>query len=141
MFIGEKSEAGKYAYIPHVGNLLIEKFWYGGLTIIFSSRNKVPLIEHNSTISIRAPSAKPILEILRRYKKPIATTSANLEGAIPPTSYQEIKLGVDFIIPGTSGRIPSTIIDVSISPPTILREGKVRSSQIYKYLRLKNLET
>jgi L-threonylcarbamoyladenylate synthase len=134
LFVGKKSEIGKYAYIPTAAKSLIKNFLPGALTIVFRSRHKAPLIEYNSTISIRIPSAEPILTLLKQYNRPLATTSANIEGEKPAASHKDLKLTADFVIPGTAAQIPSTIVDVSSKCIKVLREGKIKSSQIYKVI-------
>ena len=155
MFIGKKSELKKYVYIPPVGKVLIKNFWPGGLTIVFRSRlpavgqarNKVPLWVGRSTcsyptLSVRIPSAEPILTLLRQYNRPIATTSANIEGEAPPICGRDmpwrVPTEVNFVIPGVSNGAPSTNIDISSTKPAILRKGKISSAQIYKVLQIPN---
>jgi len=127
LFIKAKSELKKYAtQVPLTGMKLIESFWPGGLTIIFKAKHDSPIQGPNSTVGIRIPNNELLLEILHRYGRPLATTSANLEGTNPPTSHSELNIEPDFIIPGECKlKAPSTIIDLSSFPPTLLRKGSL----------------
>ena len=159
LFIQDKSELKKFAYVPPLANQLIEKFWPGELTIIFSAKPDCPqptpeplnpqppeplnpstLQPFNPstlqplnpstlqplTIAIRIPNYEPILTILKEYKNPLATTSANIEGVPPPRSHLDLIIKPDLVIPGTAkSDTPSTIINISTHPPTIIRKGKI----------------
>ena len=162
LFIRDKSELEKYAYIPAIGEArlgekLIEEFWPGELTIIFSAKPNCPTLQpldhfnpstlEPLTVAIRIPNYEPILTILKKYKNPLATTSANLSNSLPPITHISLQIKPNLIIPGTSkSGIPSTIINLSTpsprgkpprgepfrgeplrgEPPTIIRKGKIK---------------
>ncbi len=149
LFLRDKSELEKYAYVPTIGEKLTGKFWPGPLTIIFSAKPNCPiqLSPHllsslslkplNSsaldplTIGIRIPNCESILTILKEYKNPLATTSANLEGTPPPKSGLNFNIKPDFIISGTvKSGLSSTIIDISGHSPAIIREGIIRRTEL-----------
>ncbi|MDD5529144.1 MAG: L-threonylcarbamoyladenylate synthase [bacterium] len=129
LFIKDTAELDKYVYVPEIGLKLINAFWPGALTIIFKAKPGSPVTSSNNTLGIRIPASEPIFSILSKYPNPLATTSANIESSPPPNSHLDLNIKVDFIIPGTSGNISSTIIDISFSP-VILREGKISREQI-----------
>jgi len=125
--------------------ILIEKFLPGPLTIIFkvSEKLKESLPGKRETIGIRLPNNK-ICGFLAQFSGlPIITTSANLSGQKSPKSATdippEIKSGCDFII--DTGEIPSkgesTVIDVTSSVPTVVREGVISTEEIQRYIDLK----
>lgn len=130
LFIKNISELDKYVQKSIIGLKLAKAFWPGALTIIFKAKSDCPVQASNKTIAIRIPDNETILSILKKYPNPIATTSANLEGSPPPLTHSQINLKLDFITPGRSGNIPSTIIDISVYPPIILREGKISRKKI-----------
>ncbi|MDI6840503.1 MAG: L-threonylcarbamoyladenylate synthase [bacterium] len=131
LFISDKSKLKKY--VPKVtitATRLVEKFWPGGLTIIFNAKRNVPIPTSDYTVGIRIPDNEFVLNLLRQYNKPLATTSANIEGTTPPTDHLEMNIEPDFVIQGRcKWGLPSTIIDVSRGlinqTPTLLRKGKV----------------
>ncbi len=78
------------------------------------------LIPEEGTLGIRIPDHTFCHELLRRFGKPIVSTSANISGELSPVCYEEISKeiteGVDFIVnpryEGDSTRKPSSIIQI-----------------------------
>lgn len=119
-------------------NKLIKRFWPGGLTIILKKRENVPaiMVSNGETVGVRMPNHKLALDIIESAGGILATTSANISGEATPSSFVEIspifKERVDIVIDG--GRCPigtaSTIIDMSKSKISILREGSISKEEI-----------
>ena len=119
-------------------NKLIERFWPGGLTIILKKRENVPaiMVSNGETVGVRMPNHKLALDIIESAGGILATTSANISGEATPSSFIEIspifKERVDIVIDG--GKCPigtaSTIIDMSKSKISILREGSISKEEI-----------
>lgn len=119
-------------------NKLIERFWPGGLTIILKKRENVPaiMVSNGETVGVRMPNHKLALDIIESAGGILATTSANISGEATPSSFVEIspifKERVDIVIDG--GKCPigtaSTIIDMSKSKISILREGSISKEEI-----------
>ena len=112
---------------------LIEKFWPGPLTIILKSEN-------GKTIGFRMPADKIATELIKHANVPIVAPSANLSGKDAPTSVGEamkdLEGKVDMILDGgkTAIGLESTIIDMTIIPPKILREGAIKTRDLKKYV-------
>ena len=117
--------------VPQTAQKLMTAFWPGALTIVFLAANNVsPLLTAGSgKIGLRVSSHPGAQGIIQRLKRPLTATSANLTGAPECTRTSEVaeQIGdkIDAIIdlgntPGTKG---STIIDVTCTPPVILRKG------------------
>lgn len=107
--------------------LLAERFWPGPLTIILYSSYEFLWVSHK--IALRVPNHPICLSLLKEFKNPIATTSANISGKNPSTSVNEISPSIskkiDVIITGkVNYGIPSTIIDMT-EEPKILRDGAI----------------
>ena len=118
---------------------LTDRFWPGGLTIIVEAKNLLPVLTAGgNTVGVRIPNNPLLLEILRVFGGPSAITSANLSGEPPATSAQEIgeelASRIDVIVDGgkTSGPIPSTVYDISVSPPLIRRHGVISEETLAK---------
>ncbi|MCF2612249.1 L-threonylcarbamoyladenylate synthase [Fusobacterium perfoetens] len=119
-------------------NKLIKRFWPGGLTIILKKRENVPaiMVSNGETVGVRMPNHKLALDIIESAGGILATTSANISGEATPSSFVEIspifKERVDIVIDG--GKCPigtaSTIIDMSKSKISILREGSISKEEI-----------
>jgi L-threonylcarbamoyladenylate synthase len=120
-------------HIPPVAGQLIKKYWPGGLTLVFEAGPSVShlLTSNTGKIGIRC-SGHPLARALARSAGvPITGTSANISGKSPCRSADEVveALGgrVDLVLDGgkTEGTIGSTILDVTVDPPLILRRGLV----------------
>lgn len=110
---------------------LIAQFWPGPLTLV--SKRKPELASSVcaglETVAVRMPRNKIALALIHASRAPIAAPSANLSGGPSPTSAAHVldDLGgrIDMILDGgaTSIGIESTVLDVTVDPPLILRPG------------------
>lgn len=119
---------------------LAETFWPGPLTIIVSKRETVPdAISQTGTIGVRVPAHPVALELLYA-SGPLAVTSANPSGAHDPLTAEDVVAGlgerVDLILDGgrTPGDRPSTVVDCTVTPPALVREGPVSMALILAVL-------
>ena len=124
---------------------LTEKYWPGGLTIIVQAKNLLPeLTANRSTVGLRIPNQPILLKILQNFGSPLAITSANLSGqpaATSPAEFgSELESKLDFIVDDgkTPGPTPSTVYDVSVSPPQVRREGVISTETLNKELKCFN---
>ena len=117
---------------------LMQRFWPGGLTIIMykSEDFKSLVLAGGVKIGVRVP-AHPVPRLLSRLLgRPLVGTSANLHDAPVTLTAAEVQnqLGskIDFIIDAGAcpGGIESTIIDVTLTPPRILRQGIIPASEV-----------
>jgi L-threonylcarbamoyladenylate synthase len=126
--------------IPESAQKLIAAFWPGALTIIFQASDKIsPLLTAGSgKIGLRVSSHPLALKISQKLKRPLTATSANLSGVPECTQAFEVaeQIGdkLDAIVDGeqTQGGKASTLIDVTCTPPVILREGAICRQLIEK---------
>ncbi len=125
-------------HIPPIALQLIKKFWPGGLTLVFEAGPDIsPLLTSGTgKIGIRLSSHPVATALARTIHKPITGTSANLSGKPSCRNADEVRRslgdGVDLILDGgeTKGEIGSTVLDVSVDPPRILRQGMVSQDDI-----------
>jgi len=118
--------------------ILIEKLWPGPLTILFSARPHLPpqLTANTGKVGVRQPGNEMVRKLLAGIGFPITATSANISGAENITTPKEVEesLGsqVDLIIDGgpAAGGKESTVLDVTLSPPLLVREGAVTKEEI-----------
>ena len=111
--------------------LVMEKFWPGPLTLIFKRSNSVPktTVAGLDTIAIRMPKHRVAHELIKESHTPIAAPSANLSGKPSPTTaqhvYEDLNGRIDAILDGGATHIgvESTVVDLSTSPPVLLRPG------------------
>jgi L-threonylcarbamoyladenylate synthase len=117
--------------VPAKAQILMEKFWPGPLTIIFKRSKIVPevTVANLDTVAIRMPKHKVALELIKLSSCPIAAPSANLAGKPSPTTaqhvYEDLNGRIDAIIDGgaTDIGVESTVVDLSVDPPMLLRPG------------------
>jgi L-threonylcarbamoyladenylate synthase len=124
--------------IPHIAWTLMDAFWPGGLTLVFKAGSGVsPLLTGGGDkIGIRLSSHPIPTELAHAAGIPITGTSANLSGQTPHTEAKDVLLSlgqeIDLLLDGgkTAGGKGSTVLDVTVDPPRVLREGMVSSQKI-----------
>lgn len=130
------------ANISPVARRLMEAFWPGGLTLVLRRhpRFRSLALAGGETVAVRVPDHPVALELLRRLGQPITGTSANLSGLPGPRTAEDVRrqLGdrVDLIVDGgpCPGGIESTVVDCTVDPPRVLREGAVVAAQVARAL-------
>jgi L-threonylcarbamoyladenylate synthase len=145
-------EAGKYAYIDEAVRHLADHFLPGALTLVLPKREIIPniLVAGLDTIGIRIPDNKVILRLSEIVKLPLTATSANISGWPTPYAVEEVmeQLGEDIqnvalvLDQGPLARRElSTIVDLTASPPQLIRQGRVSWLEAHEVLkRLKSAE-
>ncbi len=121
---------------------LAQVFWPGPLTIILPKIHRLPPIvtAGGDTVALRIPDHPLALQLLAAVGIPLAVTSANRSGESPARTAQEaweqLNGRVDVILDGgpAPGGQPSTILDLTHSPPRILREGPITLADIQRVL-------
>jgi L-threonylcarbamoyladenylate synthase len=119
------------AQVPPKADMLMRKFWPGPLTLIFKCSEIVPAVTVAglNTIAVRMPQHAVALALIRESRCPIAAPSANLAGKPSPTSakhvFDDLNGRIDAILDGGPTRIgvESTVLDLSVDPPLVLRPG------------------
>jgi len=143
LFIPEKNELKKYVEgLSRDAQKLVNAFWPGPLTLVFRASHHIPpRLNSKGTVGIRIPKDEIVLSLLKTYGKPLATTSANRSGELQCRSGEEVKKKfgkeIGYVLEG--GRLDhensSTVLDISQSPPLLLRKGKISVSSIEKVLK------
>ncbi|MEO6915053.1 MAG: L-threonylcarbamoyladenylate synthase [Chitinophagaceae bacterium] len=109
---------------------MLKSFLPGPYTFILPASKQVPklLKSKKETIGLRIPDNKTALTIIRELDHPIL--SASLPGEMveeytdPDLMYENFKNLVDIVVDGgMGGMIPSTVIDCTVDPPVLLRQG------------------
>ena len=126
--------------IPPKAEILMNAFWPGPLTMIFRKTEKVPYGTTGGldTVAIRMPEHKIALELIRQSGVAIAAPSANTSGRPSPTTAQHVLQDmngrIDMIIDGgkVGIGIESTIVDMTVEPPMILRPGYITKEMLEK---------
>ena len=129
-------------HVPPKAVLLMKQFWPGPLTLVLERSEMVPdvTVAGLSTVAIRMPKNKVALALIRESQCPIAAPSANLAGKPSPTNAQhvfdDLKGRIDAILDGgpTCIGVESTVLDLSVNPPLILRPGGTSFEALKKVL-------
>ena len=124
--------------IPEEAYLAAEKYWPGPLTMIFRKSSIVPYGTTGGldTVAVRMPSHETACAVIDAGGGYIAAPSANTSGRPSPTKAEHVEedLGgrIDMIVDGGPVEIgvESTILDVSVTPPMILRPGAVTKEML-----------
>lgn len=117
--------------VPPQAYLLAERFWPGPLTMILPCRDIVPAQTTAGlpTVGVRCPNHPATLRIIAAAGVPIAAPSGNTSGRPSPTTAQhmleDMDGKIDAIVDGGSCAVgvESTIIDLTVTPPRLLRPG------------------
>ena len=133
VLVDDPSRIDRIALMTASARELIARHWPGALTLVLPARPVVPaeLTAGTGTIGVRQPS-HPVARALAAVVGPITAPSANLTGEMPPTTAAEVLRvfagRIDLVLDGgpTPGGLPSTVLDVTVDPPRVLREGAVR---------------
>ena len=128
--------------IPFVAPVLMENFWPGPLTLVMPRSGKISDIITSGldTVAIRMPSHPIASALINKAGVPVAAPSANSSGRPSPTLakhvIEDLSGKVDIIIDGgiTKVGVESTVLDITITPPVILRPGGVTREQLCNLL-------
>lgn len=128
--------------VPESAGRLIEAFWPGPLTLVLFKSEGIPDIVTAGlpTVAVRMPGNEVALALIREAGVPIAAPSANRFGRPSPTCAEHVMedLGgkIALILDGGTTRIgvESTVLDLTCSPPVILRPGGVSKEALEKVL-------
>jgi L-threonylcarbamoyladenylate synthase len=117
---------------------LAARFWPGPLTIIVPRGKGIsPRVSAGrETVALRCPAHPVAQGLLRAFGGPIAAPSANRSGFTSPTTAQhvlaELNGRVPLIIEGGACAVgvESTVLDLTVSPPRILRPGAITAEML-----------
>ena len=126
---------------PTAANTLSQHFWPGALTLVMNKHPDLPFeLTSYPTVGIRMPD-HDWLRLLMQSCGPLAATSANISGQPSLLTAQEVlnELDgrVDLLVDGgvCAGGIPSSVIDCTLSPVKVLREGGIPEPAIRSVLK------
>jgi L-threonylcarbamoyladenylate synthase len=144
-----KGRPARNPVIVHVGNLemaracasswsaLAEKlaraFWPGPITLVLPKASSIPPVvtAGGQTVGIRWPAHPVVQAIILECQFPLAAPSANMSGRVSPTTAEHVRKAfhdrIPLIVDGgpSSVGIESTVLDISETPPRVLRPGMI----------------
>lgn len=143
--IASKNDLSKLAVeIPEVTYRLMDAFFPGPLTLVLKASSAVPELITAGTgkIGIRMPNHPVALALIEAAGTPIVAPSANPSGLPAPTTAEEIIAyfdgAIEMILDAgpTQLKVASTVLDVTATPPKILRRGCITNEMLIQYYRL-----
>ena len=123
---------------PELAGKLSKAFWPGPLTLVLPRAENIPDIvtAGGATVGVRWPSHPFIQAVIRECGFPLAAPSANLSNRVSPTNAEHVRrqLGgkIPLIVDGGQSQvgIESTVLDLTVAPPRILRPGMVHAESL-----------
>lgn len=134
LVVSEDMALTYYLDPPEIVRRLMRQYWPGALTIVAKCKEELvysPIRGGGETIGFRMPDHDITLAIIRGVGVPILGPSANFHGHPTPYRFENldpelVKL-VDLVVPGVcKAGTASTVVDCSVTPYRILRQGAVR---------------
>ena len=124
--------------MPTCAGILMKAFWPGPLTLVMKRSPQVldVITAGLDTVAVRMPSNKIASALIELAGVPVAAPSANSSGKPSPTCSEHViedLFGkVDIIIDGGNVEVglESTVLDITVDPPLILRPGGVTFEQL-----------
>ncbi len=128
--------------VPEAAVKIAEAFWPGPLTMILPKAEKVPPETTGGldTVAVRFPSHPIARKLIRQGGGYIAAPSANRSGKPSPTKakyvVEDMDGRIEMIVDGGEVGIglESTIVDLTVAPPRILRPGFVTQEMLDEVL-------
>jgi L-threonylcarbamoyladenylate synthase len=141
LVVADIEMANRLAEVDDRAEQIMRRFLPGPLTLILKKKPIVPesLVSGLDSVGLRIPENEALLRLVRMAGLPITATSANRSGFGTPYSVEQVltELGeaaqlVDLIIDQGETRhgSPSTILDLTRTPPAILREGPITQEML-----------
>jgi L-threonylcarbamoyladenylate synthase len=129
-------------HVPNQAWPLLQALWPGDLTVVLPKNPALPdeVTSEERTVAVRIPNHPVCLELVTQVGRPLAVTSANLSGQPTPTTAQavaeQLRGRLPLILDGGPSPTtqPSSIVDLTVTPPRLLREGRLTLDMLRKYL-------
>jgi len=133
------------AQIPEQAWRLVKAMWPGPLTIVLRKSHRVPDIVTGGLpkVGVRMPAHPVAIKLIELTSVPLVAPSANISGRPSPTTaehvIQDLYGKVDAIIDTgeTLLGIESTVVDLTTTPPTLIRAGPVPVETLESMLNTK----
>ena len=140
--IAAPEEAEVLAHVSDMAKKLMAAFFPGPLTLLMKKKPVVPDITTAGldSVGIRMPNHPVALALIKAAKHPIAAPSANRSGKPSPTDathvLSDMQGRIPLILAGGECRIgvESTVLDLTCTPPMILRPGGVTKEMLLSVL-------
>lgn len=127
-------------HVPDKAKILAKKFWPGPLTMIFDKSAIVPYGTTGGleTVAVRMPDDEIARALILAGGGYVSGPSANTSGKPSPTTAEhvmdDLSGKIEMILDGGAVHIgvESTIVDMTVEPPMILRPGAITLEMLEK---------
>ncbi|MGH7889777.1 MAG: L-threonylcarbamoyladenylate synthase [Thermodesulfobacteriota bacterium] len=143
ILVKDKRMLSEVAEVTDKAAILIDKFLPGPLTLVLQEKERFPTLITAGTgkIAVRISRHSFVERLFGLLDQPITSTSANTSGEENLFDVSEIRKTfegkVELIV--DSGNLPpskgSTVVDLSIDPPSIIREGDISKEELRELLK------
>ena len=124
--------------IPDAAQKILDNLTPGPITVVLYKNDTVPdrVTAGGKTVAIRIPENEIARKLIEKAGVPVAAPSANISGKPSPTRASHVAEDlydkVSYIIDGGSCRVglESTVVDLTVTPPAILRPGGVSHEEL-----------
>lgn len=148
LFSADPSSLLPFARLSPDANRLIDALGPGPWTVITPAADgwSSPALAGGDTVGVRMPPVPTLQAVLTELGAPLAASSANRHGDPSPTTCGEALASLgEFCAAAiddgpTSHGLDSSVIDCSVTPPRILREGALPAATIAGHLGLADIE-
>jgi len=123
------SDIARYAMVDNQVYRVLRRFLPGPYTFIVEATRDVPKLVQmrRKNVGIRVPACEATRALVRELGRPIISSTAARPGEEPLVDPHEIDVifrGLALVLDGgAGGLIPTSVIDLTTAPPTIVREG------------------
>jgi tRNA threonylcarbamoyl adenosine modification protein (Sua5/YciO/YrdC/YwlC family) len=124
--------------VPVAAYKLMHKFWPGPMTMILKSVSQ-------GKVGLRMPDNLIALAIINQSGVSLACPSANISDKLAPANFEQAIKDmdglVDLAIDGGAAKVglESTVVDLSIDPPQIIRSGAIKDEEIMAVIKSKSV--
>jgi L-threonylcarbamoyladenylate synthase len=123
---------------PELADRLSRSFWPGPLTLVVPRTEIIPdvVTAGGANVGVRWPGHPFIQAVIRECGFPLAAPSANLSNRVSPTNAEHVRAQlagkITLIVDGGQSQvgIESTVLDLSVLPPRILRPGMIHAESL-----------
>ncbi len=128
--------------VPSVARRLMRSFWPGPLSLIMYRTKAVPdeVCAGGDKVGLRCPDNPVAQRLIAGLGRPITTPSANISGRPSCTTARGVmddlagKIACIIDAGKTPGALESTVLDVTVDPPRLLRAGAISSTDLQEVI-------
>ncbi|MGH2428038.1 MAG: L-threonylcarbamoyladenylate synthase [Candidatus Limnocylindria bacterium] len=139
VLLADLGQASTSGFQPdHRAERLAARFWPGPLTLV------LPGPDGSASVAFRAPNHAVALALIAAAG-PLLATSANVSGEPDTLGAEDVLVAfatqrdlLDAVVDGgrVPGGVPSTLLDLSVTPARVLRDGPISRAQLVPHVEL-----